>query len=65
MKVEHKMVINRPPGEVFAYVTRYENDPIWLGAIVESVQTSAGPLGVGTRLRPGGPVAGPPVTYHC
>lgn len=58
MKVEYTMVINRPPGEVFAYVTRYENDPIWLGAIVESVQTSQGPIGVGTRLRRTGRVLG-------
>ena len=61
MKVEYKTVINRVPGEVFAYVSCYKNDPIWLGTILESEQTSEGPPGVGTRLRRVGRILGRPI----
>lgn len=61
MRVEHKTVIKRLPGEVFAYVTCYENDPVWLSAIVESEKTSEGPVAVGTRLRRVGRVLGRPL----
>lgn len=61
MRVEHKTIIKRPPGEVFAYVTCYENDPVWLNTITESVKTSEGPVGIGTRLQRVGRMLGRPL----
>jgi uncharacterized protein YndB with AHSA1/START domain len=43
--------INRPPGEVFDYVTDPEQLPNWQTNTVSSRPTTDGPIGVGTRLR--------------
>ena len=43
--------INRRAGEVFDYVTDPEQLPNWQTNTVSSTPTTAGPLGVGTRLR--------------
>ena len=39
--------INRPAGEVFAYLTDLNNDPKWQETIVEAKYTSEGPVAVG------------------
>ncbi len=40
--------INRPAGEVFAYLSDLNNDPKWQKTIVEAKYTSEGPVAVGT-----------------
>ncbi|MFQ5945566.1 MAG: SRPBCC family protein [Anaerolineae bacterium] len=45
---EHSVVINRPIDEVFAYVDDPDTAPQWQGSVLESRQTSEGPVGVGT-----------------
>ncbi len=42
------MVISRPPEEVFAYISNFENNPRWQGGMKEARFTSHGPLGVGS-----------------
>jgi uncharacterized protein YndB with AHSA1/START domain len=45
------VLINRPPDEVFAYVTTVANFPKWAGALVtEARQTSPGPLHTGSTF---------------
>ncbi|NIS83505.1 MAG: hypothetical protein GTO14_25655 [Anaerolineales bacterium] len=48
VKVEGSVVINRPVEEVFAFLTNPENASVWQGTVLESKQTSDGPVGVGT-----------------
>jgi len=45
------VVINQPVEKVFAYVTNWDNDTRWQSDLLESQQTSKGPLGVGTTGR--------------
>jgi uncharacterized protein YndB with AHSA1/START domain len=45
---EADVTINRPLEEVFAFVSTPSEIPKWQHDVVESWQTSAGPLGVGT-----------------
>ena len=45
------VVINRPVGDVFAFVTRGENGSMWNSAVREIRQTSDGPEGLGTEYR--------------
>ena len=51
VKIETSMVINRPIEEVFAFLTNPENDLVWRSGVLESEQTSDGPMGVGTTAR--------------
>lgn len=52
MRVERHIVINRPIAEVFAFAAHYENDPLWLGAILEAQRvTTAETPGIGTIFR--------------
>jgi len=50
-RIEASVVINRPVEEVFEFVTNPKNDLVWQTGILESEQTSEGPMGVGTTLR--------------
>ena len=50
-RVEASVVINRPVEEVFAFATNPENDPQWQTSMLESEQTSEGPMGVGATVR--------------
>ena len=43
--------IKRPVEDVFAVLSNVENNPKWSSAALESEQTSAGPIGVGTTAR--------------
>ena len=51
MQFTNAVTIRRSPGEVFAYLSTFENIPRWNYAIAETRQTSAGPVGVGTTYR--------------
>ena len=46
-------VVRRPPSEVFDFVARnhFENHPRWDPDLLEMIQTSPGPVGVGTTAR--------------
>jgi uncharacterized protein YndB with AHSA1/START domain len=48
MNIEKSVVINRPVEEVFAYVAKGDNWSEWATELVESRETSEGPVGVGT-----------------
>jgi len=50
-RIEASVVINRPVEEVFEFVTNPKNDLLWQSGVLESEQTSEGPMGVGTTLR--------------
>lgn len=50
-RVEEAIVIDRPPEEVFAYVTTPENDREWVSTAVERQREGEGPIGVGSRIR--------------
>ena len=51
MRVEHAVEIERPVGEVFAYVTDVERLPDWQESCTEARREEEGPLGVGSRWR--------------
>ncbi len=48
IKVETKVLIERPSDEVFAYISNFENNPKWQSGQLEARFTSEGPLGVGS-----------------
>ena len=48
---ENTVTIQRPAGEVFAFLADFGNIPRWNYAIEETSKASAGPVGVGTRYR--------------
>jgi hypothetical protein len=48
---ENTVTIQRPAGEVFAFLADFENIPMWNYAIDETHKTSPGPVSVGTRYR--------------
>ena len=48
--LRQSVVINRPPAEVFEFVSDLENDSQW-GLTTQTRRTSPGPLGVGTTFR--------------
>lgn len=50
IKAETSVVINRPVEKVFEFVNASENAPQWRSGVLESWQTSEGPIGVGTTL---------------
>jgi uncharacterized protein YndB with AHSA1/START domain len=50
-RVEEEIVIERPPEEVFIYVTTPENDREWFSTAVERRRESEGPIDVGSRIR--------------
>jgi uncharacterized protein YndB with AHSA1/START domain len=49
MRFTNTITIDRPPAEVFAFLTKFENLPRWNYAISETRKTSPGPAGVGSR----------------
>jgi carbon monoxide dehydrogenase subunit G len=50
-RVEEEIVIDRPPEEVFLFVTTPENDLEWLSTAVERQREAEGPIEVGSRIR--------------
>ena len=51
MRVETEVVISRPVDEVLAFITDVAGFTRWSANTVEAVQTSEGPVGVGTTCR--------------
>lgn len=48
---EHSTFINRPPQEVFDYVTQPSNAPKWQGTVESAEWISEGPVGVDSTWR--------------
>src|SRR6185312_14997573 len=48
-ELEASVLIARPVGEDWHYVTNAENLPVWVPVLHEVTQISDGPVGVGTR----------------
>ena len=46
---EQTIVIDRPVGEVFAFVTDQRNTPQWQAGLLEVTRLTEGPSGIGTR----------------
>ena len=49
--IDETVVIARPVGEVFDFLTLAENLPRWDSSILECVQVSSGAVTAGTRYR--------------
>jgi uncharacterized protein YndB with AHSA1/START domain len=49
--VARSTTINRPVGEVFAYVADMSKEPEWHTDVLEARQTTEGPIGIGTTYR--------------
>lgn len=49
--VDESVFIARSPEDVFEYVNRAENLPVWDSSILEAAQLDEGPLRLGTRVR--------------
>jgi carbon monoxide dehydrogenase subunit G len=49
--VEETVFINRPPEEVFEFLIRTENIPVWDSSVIEAERVGDAPVGVGTRFR--------------
>jgi carbon monoxide dehydrogenase subunit G len=49
VRIEHTVVICRPVGEVFEFLTNPENNHLWQEGVVKSHKISEGRVNVGTR----------------
>ena len=49
-RFEQSVVISQPAERVFAFVSDFENDPLWSG-VVQVRRISPGPVGAGTAFR--------------
>ena len=49
MTVEHEIVIERPVGEVFAYVAEPANAPEWQSGVLSTTKTTGEPMRAGVR----------------
>lgn len=49
--IEESVFIARPPQDVFDFLIKTENIPVWDSSIVQAEQIGDGPVGVGTRSR--------------
>jgi carbon monoxide dehydrogenase subunit G len=49
--VEESTFVHRTPQEVFDFLARPADLPVWDNSIVDAAQEGDGPLGVGTRVR--------------
>jgi carbon monoxide dehydrogenase subunit G len=50
-RAEHSVVIDRPPEEVFAYLSDPRHLPEWQSSALEATQEPAGAMEAGTRIR--------------
>lgn len=50
-RAEDSVVVERPPEEVFAYLTDPDNLPEWQASALEARQESPGAMTAGTRIR--------------
>ena len=51
MKLTNTITINRRPAEVFAFLARFENVPLWNYAISETRKVTGCPVDVGSRYQ--------------
>lgn len=49
--INHSIVINRPPEEVFAFVTDTRNDSKWWKPVIGTEKITPGEITVGTKFR--------------
>ena len=49
MRFSNTVTIDRSPADVFAFLSRFENLPLWNYAISDTRRVGAGPIGVGDR----------------
>jgi uncharacterized membrane protein len=49
--VEASVVIPRPVGDVWEYLTKAENLPVWASVVDKATQITDGPVAVGTQWR--------------
>jgi carbon monoxide dehydrogenase subunit G len=47
--IEETVFIDRPPQEVFDFLVKTENIPIWDSSVIRAEQVGDGPVGPGTR----------------
>ena len=48
--IDQSVVVARPPAEVFDFLVRGENLPLWDESVLECTPLNSGPVGVGTRF---------------
>jgi carbon monoxide dehydrogenase subunit G len=49
--IEESVFIARPPQEVFDFLVRSENIPVWDSSVIRAEQITEGPPGPGTKVR--------------
>ncbi|HEV7567056.1 MAG TPA: SRPBCC family protein [Microbacteriaceae bacterium] len=49
--IEESVLVHRPPQEVFDYVTKTENIPIWESSVITADQVGTEPMGLGVRSK--------------
>jgi len=52
---EHSVVIARPIGQVWAYVTDAGNNPVWQGPMLEVRRGACATMAIGTQIEEGSP----------
>jgi uncharacterized protein YndB with AHSA1/START domain len=50
VRIEHEIVVNRPPSEVFEYVTSADKLPEWQDGVLEAWKQTEGPVRKGTTF---------------
>ena len=50
-RVAIDITIERAADEIFAYISNFENNPLWQGGMKEARFTSSGPLAVGSTYQ--------------
>ncbi|WP_223883739.1 SRPBCC family protein [Pseudarthrobacter sp. BIM B-2242] len=49
--IEESVLISRPPQEVFDFLTKTSNIPVWDSSVIQAEQVGDGPVQVGTRFK--------------
>ncbi|MCU1434820.1 MAG: hypothetical protein JWR71_1545 [Pseudarthrobacter sp.] len=49
--IEESVLISRPPQEVFDFLTKTSNIPVWDSSVIQAEQLGDGPVHVGTRFK--------------
>jgi carbon monoxide dehydrogenase subunit G len=49
--VDESVFINRPPEEVFEFLVKTANIPVWDSSVIHAEQVGDGPVGLGTRSK--------------
>lgn len=48
--ISAEIVVDKPRDDVAAFASNPDNDPTWLGGIVEATTTAGPPFGTGTEV---------------